>query len=388
MTLSYLKQKLMNNKIIFICFFMSVFLISYGASINDMNKKLKDIDKQIESKNARIKNINVETGKLSDQIKKLEIEIKKDEKEQQNIAEEITVVEKNIDYGQKNLEIAEEEIGLKSSEYSAKILAWDKYSKILGDETNKRYELKKQYRDVLNGDLNRIDYIIKIEEKIKKYKSEIENQKAKLDKLKKELSNSISESNKKKAKHSELISKLNSEKKTHQKNIESLKKEKTRISKEIERIIRENAKKNSQKKGSTTQKTSMSSSKAYQIIGKTTKPLNGSIVVAFHEKKSGLVESNGIEIAGKVGSNIVASKSGKVIYADKFQGLGKVVMIDHGNDIIGVYGNLISLKVSVNSKVNEGQSIGSLGLSSENKPRLYYELRANLNPINPVPTFK
>jgi hypothetical protein len=126
---------------------------------------------------------------------------------------------------------------------------------------------------------------------------------------------------------------------------------------------------------------------AYKRIGKTIKPLNGQIVVYFGQKKAGVVESNGIEIKGKVGNPIVAAKSGNVIYADNFQGLGKVVMVDYGEGIIGVYGNLLAIKVGFNSKVSAGQTIGVLGLSSEKEPNLYYELRANLRPIDPLPTF-
>lgn len=63
-------------------------------------------------------------------------------------------------------------------------------------------------------------------------------------------------------------------------------------------------------------------------------------------------------------------------------------MIDYGDNIIGVYGNLISLRVAKDAKVSQGQVIGNLGLSSENQARLYYELRANLRPINPIPSFK
>jgi len=131
----------------------------------------------------------------------------------------------------------------------------------------------------------------------------------------------------------------------------------------------------------------ISNPEAYKRIGKTIKPLNGQIVVYFGQKKAGVVESNGIEIKGKLGNPVVASKAGTVIYADAFQGLGKVVMIDYGGGIIGVYGNLLAIKVNINSKVSSGQTIGVLGLSSDKEPNLYYELRANLRPIDPIPTF-
>ena len=131
----------------------------------------------------------------------------------------------------------------------------------------------------------------------------------------------------------------------------------------------------------------ISNPEAYKRTGKTMKPLNGPIVVYFRQKKAGVVESNGIEIRGKVGNPRVAAKAGTVIYASNFEGLGKVVMIDYGGGMIGVYGNLLAIKVGYNSRVSAGQTIGVLGLSSEKEPNLYYELRANLRAIDPLPTF-
>ena len=261
---------------------------------------------------------------------------------------------------------------------------------------------------MLHGDLQRMGHIEKITGSIKETKEKIEAEKKKLDRLEAELKENLRKSDIKKEEQKKLKEKLQVEKKGHQSSIEKLKKEKKRISKEIERIIRENARRAAEKaarekaaknkgKGKNTGGTKVttttvdmpkiSNPEAYKRIGKTIKPLNGQIVVYFGQKKAGVVESNGIEIKGKLGNPVVASKAGTVIYADAFQGLGKVVMIDYGGGIIGVYGNLLAVKVSLNSKVSSGQTIGVLGLSSDKEPNLYYELRANLRPIDPLPTF-
>lgn len=380
---------------ILVLIFLSVNIFS--TSINDMNKRIKNIDKEIEKKNTRIKNINTQTSELEKNIKKLEEEIKKLDEDKIKIESEIEIVKKNIDYGEKNLIISEQEHDKKGLEYTAKIIAWDRYSKIYGRNLEKKEILKKHYREVLQGDLNRMEHIEKVTGSIKEVKAQIENEKKKLDKLSLELRENIRKSDSKKGEHQKLIQKLSLEKKGHQTSIVKLKKEKERISKEIERIIRENirrraaaeAKKNSTKstKPSTKPSVPITNSAAYKKIGKTLKPLNGQIVVSFKQKKAGVVESNGIEIKGKVGQNVIASKGGTVIYSDSFQGLGKVVMIDYGSEIIGVYGNLVATKVRLNTKVKAGQSIGALGLSSEKEANLYYELRVNLKPIDPLPTF-
>ena len=404
--------KMMKTKI-----FLTFFLLSasiYPASVKDMNKRLKNIDKEIEKKNTRIKAIDTETSKLEKMIKDLEDEIKKLEHEREEIEDEITVVKKNIDYSRKNLEISEVEHDRKESEFVAKIIAWDKYSKIHRKEIDEKVLLTKNYREMLHGDLQRMGHIEKVTGSIKEVKEKIEAEKRKLDRLEAELRENLRKSDAKKEEQKKLKEKLQIEKKGHQSSIEKLKKEKQRISKEIERIIRENARRAAEKaarekaareaaknkgkgkgKGSggtkvtttTVDMPKISNPEAYKRIGKTIKPLNGQIVVYFGQKKAGVVESNGIEIKGKLGNPVVASKAGTVIYANAFQGLGKVVMIDYGGGIIGVYGNLLAIKVGLNSRVSAGQTIGVLGLSSDKEPNLYYGLRAKLRPIDPIPTF-
>ena len=471
------------------------FLISANvnsATVKDMNKRIKNIDQEIEQKNTRIKAIDTETSQIEKKIKDTEVEIEKMAEERKEIEEEITVVKKNIDYGRKNLEISVDEHDRKESEFIAKIIAWDKYSKVHRRDLPEKVVLMKNYREVLYGDLQRMGYIEKVTGNIKENQDKIEAEKTKLDKLENQLKENARRMDAKKEEQNKLKEKLQVEKKGHQSSIEKLKKEKQRISKEIERIIIENArkaaekaakekaarekaerekaareraerekairekaarekaarekvarekaakeaeaKKNSAKPSENKPKTptkpvevpivvdtsdieleekreiekireeekqelreikaattvdmqKISNPEAYKRIGKTIKPLNGQIVVYFGQKKAGVVESNGIEIRGKVGNPIVAAKAGTVIYASNFEGLGKVVMIDYGGGMIGVYGNLLAIKVGYNSKVSAGQTIGVLGLSSEKEPNLYYELRANLRAIDPLPTF-
>lgn len=408
--------KMMKTKIFLTFFLLSASIYPASNSVKDMNKRLKNIDKEIEKKNTRIKAIDTETSKLEKMIKELEEEIKKLEHERKEIEDEITVVKKNIDYSKKNLEISEVEHGRKESEFVAKIIAWDKYSKVHGKDIDEKVLLTKNYREMLHGDLQRMGYIEKVTGNIKEVKEKIEAEKRKLDRLEAELRENLRKSDVKKEEQKKLKEQLQVEKKGHQSSIEKLKKEKQRISREIERIIRENARRAAEKaarekaareaaknkgkgsgkgKGSdgtkvtttTVDMPKISNPEAYKRIGKTIKPLNGQVVVYFGQKKAGVVESNGIEIKGKLGNPVVASKAGTVIYADAFQGLGKVVMIDYGGGIIGVYGNLLAIKVNINSKVSSGQTIGVLGLSSDKEPNLYYELRANLRPIDPMPTF-
>ena len=180
-----LKTKMKTINKLFLFFIISTNINS--TTVKDMNKRLKNIDQEIEKKNTRIKAIDTETSKVEKMIKDAEVEIQKMEQERKEIEEEITIVKKNIDYGRKNLEISEDEHNRKESEFIAKIIAWDKYSKVHRKDLPEKVILMKNYREVLYGDLQRMGYIEKVTGNIKENQDKIEAEKIKLDKLENKL---------------------------------------------------------------------------------------------------------------------------------------------------------------------------------------------------------
>lgn len=353
--------------------------LSFSDAVTDMEAKIKKIEREIAQKNTRIKNIDVQTAKLEKQILELERDILVIAKEREKILEDIKTVSKNIEYGSQNLGVTNREMERKKLEFKAKIIAWNRYSKEVEDVLMEKTLLKKDFRNLLYGDLQRMEHIKNVQKDIEKVKANIENEKAKLSNLRNKLASNLKSMDSKKAQQNSLIAKLNREKSGHKQSITKLQKEKARIEKKIKEIIVARAKED---------KKVVSTSQAYSKLGKMIKPVAGDIVVRFNEKKQGQVASNGIEIRSKMGTKIKASAKGRVIYADVFQGLGQVVMIDYGYNVIGVYGNLIATSVKLNQQVEQGADIGVLGLSVEGNPNLYYEVRFNLKPIDPVPMFK
>ena len=113
-------------------------------------------------------------------------------------------------------------------------------------------------------------------------------------------------------------------------------------------------------------------------------PIKGSIVVGYGQEKVAGLKSNGIEIRGSAGQAVKAADSGVVIYAGSLNNLGGVVIIDHGG-LVTVYGNLAGVSVSKGTKVNKGQTIGSLGRDqTTHQPNLYFETRRGVNIVNPM----
>lgn len=353
-------------------FFLALSFVASAASVDDMKAQLKKLDNEIKAKNERIENIDIEKKTIAQQIEEIKKDIESIERDKNKIEKDIEVVSKNIDYGQRNMTFNSNELQRKKALFDAKIIAWSRRSK---SHTGFEEEsvIKRQFARVLYEDLNRMTKIKDVQANIATVKADIEKEKRKLSSLKSQLNDKKNQIAKKQQQHNALIQKLNSEKNSHIKTISNLQKEKQRIEKEIEDIIKKR----------TTISKDVDFAKAQKNLGKAVKPAAGNIVVRFKQEKAKSVLSNGIEINSNLGNRVRASMKGKVIYVDKLQGLGKVIMIDYGYNTIGVYGNIISAKVKVNQRVEAGEPIGILGLSTEGKPNLYYEVRFNLKPINP-----
>ncbi|MDR1831515.1 MAG: peptidoglycan DD-metalloendopeptidase family protein [Fusobacteriaceae bacterium] len=350
---------------------------AFSGNVSELENKVRDIDAKIERKQGIIREIDGEKKTVASQIQDIDRDMRGIEKEQREIINEINVVSKNIDYGEKSLGMTTRELDRKRGEYGTKIILWDKYVKSRGNNPNDSLT-RKNFRGLLYGDISRMEHIQSVQFDIQKVKREIEYERKKLGDLRNKLDANKKEMDAKKGEKSKLMAQLDREQRTHREDIQRLRREKERINREITAVINQR----------TTRDESVATIKEAALkIGKLKKPVAGSYAVLFGEAKGGAVESNGIEIASKMGTQVTAAASGKVVYADKFQGLGSVVMINYGYNTIGVYGNLISLNVKLNQQVKQGEAIGVLGLSSERKPNLYYELRFNSKPINPTPYF-
>ena len=87
-------------------------------------------------------------------------------------------------------------------------------------------------------------------------------------------------------------------------------------------------------------------------------------------------------------TDVEAVTSGLVVFAGRFEGFGKMLIIDHGQNYHSIYAHLGSLAVEVGQKVARGQRLGASGATgSFEGPKLYFELRKDGKPIDPTPWF-
>jgi len=73
-----------------------------------------------------------------------------------------------------------------------------------------------------------------------------------------------------------------------------------------------------------------------------------------------------------------------VIFADWIRGYGLMLIVDHGNGYMSLYGHNQSLYKDVGDPVAANETVATLGNSGGNdSTSLYFEMRRNGKPVNP-----
>ncbi|GLR25260.1 murein hydrolase activator EnvC family protein [Limnobacter litoralis] len=125
-----------------------------------------------------------------------------------------------------------------------------------------------------------------------------------------------------------------------------------------------------------------------KLKGRLQLPVQGSVVGRFGETRSkdGQGPSwKGIFIKTEAGQPVRAVGSGKVVFAEWLRGFGELVIIDHGDQYLSVYGNNSKLLKSAGDLVKAGDTIAETGNSSGNlETGLYFELRHQGQPFDPI----
>lgn len=108
-------------------------------------------------------------------------------------------------------------------------------------------------------------------------------------------------------------------------------------------------------------------------------PAEGKIIATFDEGKS-----KGIDIAGKIGQQVVAAGSGKVMYAGSgIRGYGNLVIVKHNNNLLSAYAHNHTILVKEGQSVNKGQKIAEMGKSDAEAVKLHFEIRRQGKPVDP-----
>jgi septal ring factor EnvC (AmiA/AmiB activator) len=92
---------------------------------------------------------------------------------------------------------------------------------------------------------------------------------------------------------------------------------------------------------------------------------------------------NGVLIASPRGSEVHAVARGRVVYANFLRGYGMLIILNHGDGWLSMYGNNESLLHGVGDQVEAGQAVGTASAVTGANTGVYFELRQNNKPVDP-----
>ena len=120
--------------------------------------------------------------------------------------------------------------------------------------------------------------------------------------------------------------------------------------------------------------------------GKLPWPVDGRLLARFGETRGDDVRTkwDGVMISASAGSQVHAVHGGRVVFADWLRGAGLLVILDHGNGYLTLYGHNQTLLKSAGDVVKAGDAIATVGTSGgQSTPALYFAIRQQGKPTDP-----
>ncbi|MBJ7223628.1 MULTISPECIES: murein hydrolase activator NlpD [unclassified Brenneria] len=111
-------------------------------------------------------------------------------------------------------------------------------------------------------------------------------------------------------------------------------------------------------------------------------PTEGKVIDSFSAAEGG---NKGIDIAGSRGQSIIATASGRVVYAgNALRGYGNLIIIKHNDDYLSAYAHNENMLVREQQEVTAGQKIATMGSTGTSSVRLHFEIRYKGKSVNPL----
>jgi septal ring factor EnvC (AmiA/AmiB activator) len=199
---------------------------------------------------------------------------------------------------------------------------------------------------------------------------------------------------KEKAQRQQVYVKVSDDIEKSRKQLSTLKRDGERLSQLIERLAREAARKSkpNKKPGKRLANKALPNADTgagpfRELKGRLRLPVIGELMNRFggQRQDSGL-SWKGLFISAKAGREVKAVAGGRVVYADWLRGFGNLLILDHGDGYMSLYGNNESLLKQVGEEAKAGDTIASAGNSGGNPDSgLYFELRFQGKPFDPIP---
>lgn len=126
-----------------------------------------------------------------------------------------------------------------------------------------------------------------------------------------------------------------------------------------------------------------------KLRGQLAWPVSGKIEARYGSPRAGAIKWDGMLLSTARGAQVRSVYHGRIAYADWLPGLGLLVIVDHGNGYLSLYGHNDQIFKAAGERVTAGDVIAAAGDSGgRSSPGLYFEIRRQGKPVDPRPWFR
>ncbi|WAE52439.1 murein hydrolase activator EnvC family protein [Stutzerimonas frequens] len=374
--------------------------------IAELQKLLKQIEQEKSGVQKQLQTTESEMGQLEKQVDSLQQEIDRSEAELERLNEEKTTLE-GARLEQQRL------IGLQAR--AAYQNGRQEYLKLLLNQQNpEKFSRTLTYYDYLNkARLEQLDSFNETLRQLTNVEADIEAQQNLLAEKKDgllERRNQLAEVRKERQ---QTLAKLNSDLSTRERKLQARRQEQAqfeRVLKTIEEtlarqareaeearqreLLAERQRQQQRQSGSAAPSGPMVSSAGSsfsgpfaQAKGKLPWPVDGRLVARYGTPRGGDARTkwDGVLIGASAGTQVRAVHGGRVVFADWLRGAGLLVILDHGNGYLSLYGHNQSLLRDAGEIVKAGDPIATVGTSGgQETAALYFAIRQQGRPSDPA----
>ena len=351
---------------------------SVAANEDRTKKDLFEVQHALKKSQAEYKEQRKKIAQLQKNLQKHELAIAKNAKAL-NMAEQSV---EQTQQQQKQLQQKANELEKKHTDYQRILAAQLKSAYMAGNEDYSKILLNQQDTAKFERILSYYNYLNKARieqiEELKGLQQEIAQNQVELNKTKEKL---IALHEEQKRRQTALLAAQN-ERQTNLKNLRSkLNNTKTSIN---------YLKENQQTLITTIEELEKAKTQKIELLGLNKSkgqldwPSKGKLTHTFGQRKHGGIDWKGVLISAKEGSNINSVYNGQVVFADWLKGYGWVIVVDHGDGFMSLYGHAQTLLKDVGDMVREGETLALVGQSGgQANSGLYFEIRHKGRAVNP-----
>ena len=327
-------------------------------------QSLTQIESSIEKKNRELKAANAKLKSITEEVARLEAEherIKSSVKEREELLEKRAVALYRWYRGGSPLLILNGEASLgqrlQRQRYLQMTLAYDR-----------------ELVDKLGAEIKSSEAL----------KTALEERKAELDSRRQQLGEAQEAVRAEAEKKKEVLASLRQEKESRMRALKELEQAAARLQRMLDDFTRQ----------ASIRPPDLSSGSGLAVLrGKLDWPVRGELKREFgkakHREFATDVFRNGIDIEAPLGEEIHSVEKGRIVFADRLAGYGKMVIVDHGERYYTIYAHLSEFVKKNGDVVKRGEPIGLVGDSdSFAGAGLYFEMRKDGRSIDPVPWFR